>query len=83
MNTEKFIKQVREEYQLPIKKGEAIIWASNLIHGGSLPQNPALTRMSQVTHFFFEGAEFYYTPLLSDPVNGKWTKRDVEALRIR
>lgn len=24
MNTEKFIKQVREEYQLPIKKGEAI-----------------------------------------------------------
>lgn len=66
-----------------IKKGEAIIWASNLIHGGSLPQNPALTRMSQVTHFFFEGAEFYYTPLLSDPANGKWTKRDVEALRIR
>lgn len=66
-----------------IKKGEAIIWASNLLHGGSVPRNPALTRMSQVTHFFFKGAEFYYTPLLSDPANEKWVKRDVAALEIK
>lgn len=66
-----------------IKKGEAIIWASNLIHGGSLPVDNTLTRLSQVTHYFFEGAEKYYTPLLSDPKNGKWTLRNVDALEIR
>lgn len=66
-----------------IKKGEAIIWASNLIHGGSLPVDNTLTRLSQVTHYFFEGAEKYYTPLLSDPKNGKWTLRNIEALEIR
>jgi hypothetical protein len=63
--------------------GEAIIWASNLIHGGSLPVDNNLTRLSQVTHYFFEGAEKYYTPLLSDPKNGKWTLRNVDALEIR
>jgi len=42
------------------KKGEAIIWASNLIHG-SLKAKENTTRLSQVTHYFFDGCA-YYTP---------------------
>ena len=66
-----------------IKKGQAIIWASNLVHGGSLPLNPALTRMSQVTHYFFKGAEYYYTPILSDVAKGRIVYRDVASVEIK
>ena len=47
-----------------IKKGEALIWSANLLHGGSPAKDPTRTRNSQVTHFFFEGTR-YYTPLMS------------------
>lgn len=45
-------------------KGYAIIWASNLLHGGSEVKDKQATRHSQVTHYFFE-SEYYWTPLLS------------------
>jgi hypothetical protein len=44
-----------EEYGI-LKKGQALIWSANLIHGGALQKNKSLTRQSQVTHYFFEGA---------------------------
>ena len=47
-----------------IKKGHAVIWAANLLHGGSLQRNKQRSRHSQVTHYFFEGCK-YYTPILS------------------
>lgn len=47
-----------------IKKGQAIVWASNLHHGGSPQRDKSLTRKSQVSHYFFEGGR-YYTPLHS------------------
>lgn len=47
-----------------IKKGQAILWASNLIHGGAPIIDTARTRYSQATHYFFEGCR-YYTPLRS------------------
>ena len=37
------------------KKGQALIWAANLLHGGSHQTDPTLTRWSQVTHYYFEG----------------------------
>lgn len=52
------------------KKGQALIWASNLLHGGSRQLNRDLTRWSQVTHYFFENCS-YYTPMQSDPFYGK------------
>lgn len=45
-----------------IKKGQAFIWAANLIHGGGSHPDKKRTRHSQVTHYFFEGCQ-YYTPL--------------------
>ncbi|MUH71948.1 phytanoyl-CoA dioxygenase family protein [Psychrosphaera haliotis] len=47
-----------------LKKGEIIIWAANLIHGGSPHQNKSLTRLSQVNHYFFP-SKYYWQPLSS------------------
>jgi ectoine hydroxylase-related dioxygenase (phytanoyl-CoA dioxygenase family) len=45
-----------------IKKGQALIWAANLLHGGSRQKDASRTRHSQVTHYFFEGCK-YHRPL--------------------
>jgi hypothetical protein len=58
------------------RKGQALIWAANLLHGGDRHRDPTQTRWSQVTHYFFEGCA-YYTPLLSDPFGGSIQFRDV------
>ena len=47
-----------------IKKGEALIWHANLLHGGSQQKDVSLSRHSQVTHYYFENCE-YYSPLRS------------------
>ena len=47
-----------------IRKGEALIWSANLIHGGAPQTDPSRTRWSQVTHYFFEGCR-YWKPLAS------------------
>ncbi len=56
-----------------LKKGEAIVWSSNLWHGGSPRRDRARTRKSQVTHYFFEGAQ-YYTPRLATPGDYKFSR---------
>lgn len=58
------------------RKGQALIWASNLVHGGSVQKDLARTRWSQVTHYFFEGCA-YTTPLANDTYNGKVFYRDI------
>jgi hypothetical protein len=58
------------------KKGQALIWAANLMHGGSPQINRQATRWSQVTHYFFENCA-YYTPMLSDPFYGKIDFREL------
>lgn len=54
-----------------ISKGQALVWSSNILHGGSTRRDENRTRHSQVTHYFFEGTK-YYTPLLSDEENTVW-----------
>ena len=73
---EQFIQRVIKKFKLipeygTIAKGQALIWSSNLIHGGSEQKDPKRTRHSQVTHYFFEGCR-YYTPLLSHGVHVYW-----------
>lgn len=51
------------------RKGQALIWTANLLHGGSEHLNPQRTRWSQVTHYYFRGCG-YYTPITSDPFFG-------------
>lgn len=58
-------KNLQPEYGV-VKKGEAVIWHANLLHGGSPRKDFARTRHSQVTHYYFEGCK-YYTPMESAP----------------
>ena len=41
-----------------LKKGQALIWSANLLHGGSM-RNSDKTRLSQVTHYYFEGCKYW------------------------
>lgn len=47
-----------------IKKGEALIWHANLIHGGAPQKDVSRSRHSQVTHCYFDNCR-YYTPMNS------------------
>lgn len=51
------------------RKGQALIWCANLLHGGSLQVDKTRTRWSQVTHYYFDNC-VYYTPAFSDETVG-------------
>ena len=59
---EEHIKALIDKHQFQpelgiVKKGTAIIWSANVLHGGSKQNDKALTRYSQVTHYYFEGGK--------------------------
>ena len=56
-----------EKKKFLAKKGDLLIWSSNIIHGGSPVIKEGSTRWSQVTHYFFENC-YYYTPMISNMV---------------
>ncbi len=58
------------------KKGQALIWAANLLHGGAAQKDLKRTRYSQVTHYYFEGCS-YYTPSKSIPFLGPIEFREI------
>ena len=68
----------QKEVFLP-RKGQALIWCANLLHGGSRQTNPSITRWSQVTHYYFEDC-IYYTPAFSDEAVGKLNIRNPIAI---
>ncbi|QJR04531.1 phytanoyl-CoA dioxygenase [Sphingobium yanoikuyae] len=68
----------QEERFLP-KKGQALIWCANLLHGGSRQNDPTLTRWSQVTHYYFDDC-IYYTPAFSDEAIGKLALRNLVSI---
>jgi hypothetical protein len=67
--------KIKPRYFHP-KKGEALIWAANLLHGGAPHRDPDKTRWSQVTHYFFDNC-CYITPMMSDVLIGKLYLRDM------
>jgi len=69
-----------EQKRLTCKKGTALIWASNLLHGGCPILQPGTTRLSQVTHYYFERC-LYYTPILSNSVLGEYCLKDLVDVR--
>ena len=82
---EDFLEQLVKSTNLPrekafLKRGQAIIWSANLLHGGEPINNPELSRHSQVTHYYFDNAS-YYAPLMSDPFLGQIFSSSVLNLR--
>ena len=61
------------------RKGQALIWCANLLHGGSRQIDPRLTRWSQVTHYYFDDC-IYYTPAFSDEAVGRLALRSLAAI---
>lgn len=64
------------------KKGQALIWCANLLHGGSPQHDPRVTRWSQVTHYYFEDC-IYYTPAFSDELIGRFDLRNPLSIAAR
>lgn len=80
---EPYIDQLIERHGLEpryaiLRKGQAVVWSANVLHGGSPVGVAGRTRRSQVTHYVFEGARLW-TPLLSSEDDIVW--RDVPAIR--
>lgn len=61
------------------RKGQALIWCANLLHGGSHQNDPRMTRWSQVTHYYFDDC-IYYTPAFSDEATGQLQLRSIRAV---
>lgn len=61
------------------RKGQALIWCANLLHGGSPQTDTRRTRWSQVTHYYFEDC-LYYTPAFSDEAIGALDLRRITAI---
>jgi hypothetical protein len=72
---EPFVQKLMEAHRFPsrlglMKKGQALIWAANLFHGGDPIRKPGSSRHSQVTHYYFRDT-VNYTPLRSDSEIGR------------
>lgn len=64
-----------KETIIELKKGQAIIWASNLLHGGAEVKDDNVSRNSQAIHYFFNGCKKYYTPMFSEPMMGQYATK--------
>lgn len=76
---EKYLKEsvLKPAYSSGMKYGQTLIWSASLVHGGSQRKDTSLSRLSQVTHYFFEGAENYFVPRLSNIKEGVHLKHDL------
>jgi Phytanoyl-CoA dioxygenase (PhyH) len=59
-----------EKQRAYVKRGQGLIWAANLLHGGDPVADRNSTRLSQVTHYYFDDCS-YYNPVRSDIARGK------------
>jgi ectoine hydroxylase-related dioxygenase (phytanoyl-CoA dioxygenase family) len=61
---------------VPLHKGQALIWAANLLHGGMQIVDKNSTRLTQAIHYFYKDCTKYYHPMFSKPYEGiyadKW-----------
>ena len=64
----------------PLKKGQCLIWSSNLLHGGSEMKNKNLTRKSLVVHFHYKKCEKIFFPSYSNIEKGKFIERNLKDL---
>lgn len=73
---EEYVKLIdQNKFTFKAKRGDVLIWSSNVIHGGSKIIDENRTRLSQVTHVFFEDC-IYYSPLYSNPMTGEYAVKE-------
>lgn len=78
---EDFVRQLIKSKKadiLPVslKKGQCLLWAANLLHGGTPIKDGSSTRLTQAIHYFYKGCDRYYHPMFSRVSKGifadKW-----------
>jgi len=77
---ENFIEDLIKENQfktktLPLKKGQCVIWASELLHGSAEITDQAKTRKSQAIHYSFGGCTRYFHPMFSNLETGLYADK--------
>lgn len=85
---EEFVRQLVESSQLETKplyckKGQALVWAANLIHGGDIIRDPNSTRYSQVTHYYYDDCDVYYSPMFSESWKGNYSHKNILEKNIK
>lgn len=79
---EKLASSKYEKRNFVAKKGSALIWAANLLHGGLQVKDNERTRWSQATHYYFDKCEKYYVPMFSDPNFGRYSEKNLAEKNI-
>jgi hypothetical protein len=69
-----------KQLQFEVKKGQLLVWSSNLLHGGSRIAERTSTRRSQVTHYYFQDT-IPIIPMLSNPKAGDYLLRETIDIR--
>ncbi len=85
---EDFIRQLVDINEMEVKplickKGQALIWSANLIHGGDVVRDINSTRYSHVTHYYYEGCDIYYSPMFSEAWKGDFSYKDLTSKDIK
>jgi ectoine hydroxylase-related dioxygenase (phytanoyl-CoA dioxygenase family) len=85
---EEHVRQLVEQHKLEpqygtLPKGHALIWASNLLHGGAPQKDKERTRHSQVTHYLSEKSFAYHTPMRTEGDEEFWTQPEMVRERDR
>jgi len=60
---------------VPLRRGQALIWAANLLHGGMQIVDKNSTRLTQAIHYFYKDCTKYYHPMFSKPYEGKYADK--------
>jgi hypothetical protein len=68
-----------EPIEFHARKGDVLIWSSDVLHGGKRVERTGSTRWSQVTHFYFADC-IYYAPIYSDLFTGELRLKDITDL---
>ena len=61
-----------------LKKGQALIWAANMLHGGCNVEGVTdfmKTRLTQANHYFFKGCTKHYHPMFSRPLENIYANK--------
>ena len=69
-----------EPVEFHARKGDVLIWSSDVLHGGKPVQRAGSTRWSQVTHFYFADCFFPCAPIYSDLFTGELRLKDITDL---
>ncbi len=67
----------------PLKKGQCLVWSSNLLHGAFEIKNKNLSRKSLVVHYHYEKCEKIFFPSHSNIEKGKLIERSLKNLDFR